>query len=231
MVLSRLAAVLAVGCTSLAVARADSTGPDECAAQPCRPQTTITIPAGADSLLTYQVDRSPYLTDEKHIVIEPGEKLVFRFSPQNGQPGDPTFVRAEAVPPEVAPDLSDPAYDKMNKSDVNTYASAVQKAYDLRYGYSPDRLQREEPNTFIITYRAVPGTVGMMMTVEHNLSKRLKYVAFEMLPKEGGWTLKYTNTCSIKPNGSVIENWPIPIGGMILEKFTFLKDGEPDSCE
>lgn len=226
-----LGQVLLVACIGSSVV-ADGQS-DPCANRPCRDPATIEIPYTADSSLSLDVRRSPYLTDEHHIVIEPGEKLVFRFDPKDGRPGDPHFVRAEASPPESAPDMPEPVADpRSGLVDVGAWSMAVQKAYDTRYGTPDQRLQREEPNTLIITYRPIPGTIGMMLTVEHNLPHRLKYSAFvSRRTDEGRWVLEYTNTCAVKPFGSIVEGWPNGFGAMVLRDFTFLSDKEPESCE
>jgi len=131
----------------------------DCVNTPCRTARTIVIPPSADSMMQFSVGRSPYLTSESHIVIQPGENLVFRFSTDGDQPGQPKFIRAEALSQTPVPDLSDTNFDKMDKTDPNTCATAVEIANVKANGPAKERLKNQPPGTLILTYRSIPGAV------------------------------------------------------------------------
>jgi hypothetical protein len=210
-------------------ARAAQAG--ECDFPPCRPARQIDVPAENHSTLRYSIKPMGYLTQDHHITIEPGERLVFRFPDAGEQPGDPQFVRAEIAPAASVPDMSDKTYDKLDKSDAGTFALAAQTEAIKANGTAAQRLKEEPPGTLILTYRAIPGAVGMMLDIEHNLPKPIKFDAFMARPKSDGWKLEYTTTCPVRPGIQSGENWPEPLGMIILEKFRFLADSAPVTCE
>ncbi len=116
-----------------------------------------------------------YLTEDHHITIQPGERLVFHFDIENGKLSDPTFVRAEAAPVYPIPDLTDPTFDKMDKSDSATFAVAAQTE-DLKVsGTTADKLKGLPSGTLMLTYQTIPGAIGMMLMIEHNLPKAIKF--------------------------------------------------------
>lgn len=202
----------------------------DCLNSPCRAAKTIEIPLRNGAKLQFAVERSPYLTSDGHIVIQPGERLVFHFSVDGDQIGLPQFVRAEALPDMPVPDLNGPAFEKMNKDDPNTFAIAAEIADSKVNGTAKDQLKDEQPDTLILAYRPIPGSVGMMLTIEHNFPKQLKLSVFMMRPTQNGFELKYTDTCSIVPELASMENWREPLGGLILESFRFLPDAN-QICE
>lgn len=181
--------------------------------------------------MQFEVKSSPYVTGEGHILIYPGEKLVFRFEVQGDRLSTPEFVRAEVLPAGSAPDLSEKIFDGMDKTDPNTFAIAQGLEEIRSTGHAKKRLKNELPGTLWLSYRAIPGTVGMMLTIEHNLPRRLKLDAFIMRPTSAGWDLKYTSTCEIPPLLSSGENWPEPLGGIILENFRLVADDKRRTCE
>jgi hypothetical protein len=199
---------------------------DPCGTTPCRDAKSIVLFAGTRSELHFNVPREPYTTSDGHIVIVPGERLVFRFTAQGDTPGTPRFVRAETLTPASPLDLSDPTFDKLDKTDPNTFAFAAQLGDYKVTGTAKDHLKNEPPGTLILTYREIPGATGMMLTIEHNLSHAMKLAAFMMVPTAEGFKLQYTTTCSINVGIEGLETWRQPLGGLILEKFQYLPDDQ-----
>lgn len=90
------AAWLAVALALLPAAGRGGDGPPDCAKVPCRAARTVDLNFGGNEL-HFAVPASPYFTADGHIVIFPGESLVFRFSFTADDPGAPQFVRQEAA--------------------------------------------------------------------------------------------------------------------------------------
>lgn len=202
-----------------------------CANHPCRSAATVEVPGPNKTVLRYSYGAYPYLTEEQHITIEPGERLYFRFPTAGDQPGDPVFVRAEAAPTLPIPDLTDKAYDKLDKTDPSTVGTAA-LVEDLKaHGTAEMRLKSEAPGTLVVTYRPTPGAVGMTLTIEHNFPKPLKFTAFISRPKADGWNLQNTSTCPANTNLASVETWGEPLGMIILEKFKFLDKADSKICE
>ena len=68
----------------------------DCTKVPCRAARTVDMRFGENEL-RFAVPVSPYLTGDGHIVVFPGERLVFLFRFTAETPGTPEFVRDEAV--------------------------------------------------------------------------------------------------------------------------------------
>jgi hypothetical protein len=68
----------------------------DCTKVACRAARTVDMIFGQNEL-RFAVPASPYLTSDGHIVIFPGERLVYRFPFTADHPGTPEFVREEAV--------------------------------------------------------------------------------------------------------------------------------------
>jgi len=194
---------------------------DPCSSGPCRDPATIDLFPGTSSELRFNVPRGPYTTSEGHIVIMPGERLVFRFEPQGDVLGMPKFVRAERLADEPVPDMSGPAFDKLDKTDANDVGIAQQMANLKTNGTAKDQLKNEPAGTLILTYGPISGATGMTLTIEHNLPQTLKLAAFAMTPVSGNFQLNYTSTCSVLPLLLDVETWRQPLGGIILEKFEY----------
>jgi len=77
-------------------ALADDAGAPDCTSAPCRAARTVDLRFGENEL-RFGVPVSPYTTGDGHIVIFPGERLVFLFSSTADAPGTPRFVREEAI--------------------------------------------------------------------------------------------------------------------------------------
>jgi hypothetical protein len=203
----------------------------ECEGPPCRSARTIDVPAGVGKTLRYSTERMSYLTSDHHITILPGERLIFHFDIANGKLSDPIFVRAEAAPVTAIPALTDPKFDKLDKSDPSTFATASQIEDIKANGTAAEKLKGEPTGTLMLTYQAIPGAVGMMLAIEHNFPKTIKFNAFVARPKPEGWKLEYSSTCAVKPGIGSGENWPDPLGMIILENFKLLADTDPQVCE
>jgi hypothetical protein len=178
---------------------------DECSAQPCRDARVVDIALGDGAVFRASIPRSPYLTEEHHIVLFPGERVVFRFSLEGEQLAAPKFISAETLEPLPSPDAG--AYDKV------------------------DKLSNQPPGTLMLTYQPAAGARGMVLLIEHNLPQPLKMKAFVNRMTPDGWKLSYTSTCRIPPNLAEMETWGEPLGLIILEDFRLLSNTDAMSCE
>src|ERR1700709_765791 len=95
-ILKGASAALAVACLAILPVSAADSGGFDCSVVACRAARTFEMQFPGDRLRA-SIPASPYLTSESHIVIFPGETLVFRFpDAAAATPGQPHFVRAEA---------------------------------------------------------------------------------------------------------------------------------------
>jgi hypothetical protein len=194
---------------------------DPCANMPCRAASTIYLIAGDKTQLRFDVARSAYLTSDGHIVIRPGERLVFRFPMQPDGPGTPQFVSAESAAPPPLPDLKDPELAGLDLTDLSVLSIAEEKHEITTKGDATAQINNEPAGTLIVTFRQITGTTGMMLDITHNFPRALKLDAFIMAPKPDRWDLQYTSTCAVLSNVRDTESWPELLGGVILEKFRY----------
>lgn len=205
-----------------------------CADTPCRTgQTRIELNA-ADGQHKYalDLDPTPYVLDGT-IRIYPGETLIFRFKPGADGPGDPVFVTQIAGhTPQHLMSESDPDVEKYHdpKTGEDYYIDRGHSAR-LDGGTAADHLKDQPPGTMIVSYHQLAGHADMVLTVEHNLDRPLKYDArIDRLQPDGDAGLEATSTCPASPVMLANETWPYPIGTITLSHFRFAT-GSSFSCE
>ena len=217
-----------------------TTGPIACSSPPCRNE-----PAHARLLMTdgvHEIDinfgPAPYV-DNGAIIMFPGETLVFRFPGGMDDPGIPAYANPMAMPLPQNPQPSDSDFQndahtgiqRDPKSGENLYFLTKGSPF-LEGGTAEEHLKGAPPNTMIVSYHQASGHPDMVLRVEHNFSRPLKYDAeMEPLSPNGPGTPVKTSTCPVMPVLSGNETWPYPLGAIRLTNFRFVDTSKGFNCD
>jgi hypothetical protein len=87
------------------------------------------------------------------------------------------------------------------------------------------------PNTVIFSYGQTEGEAGMMLTIDQNMPKQLKFDATMHVLGKDDYDAHPTSTCPIVSFGTIYESWPYPIGPMILKSPRLLPGKDISVCE
>lgn len=193
-----------------------------CAARACRTNFYNAVLRVDDKhYRTVPVSRAPYVLDNGEILIYPGETLAITFKLENGMLVQPSFVKSYAAQLPVQIQID-------GKPSVNPDDSGLPK---LATGTSSD-MAGMPPNTLVISYGQVAGKPDMMLTVNGNLPKTLKLDAQMFLFSDKvGYVVKPTSTCPMLAGTSLFENWPEPLGPMVLSHVRLLNAGDKMVCQ
>jgi hypothetical protein len=216
-VLTLVIAIFALGFSGAALA-ADQ-GSDDCAKTQCREggfQIALTV--DKEHYTTIPVTHSPYVLPDGAILIFPGETLVFRLPLDGDKIGTPVFVAeyAPEMPAERDPNAPPPPFRDLPK---------------LKGDLGADQLAPFPEGTFIVSYGQHGREPGMFMVMMHNLPKTAKLDAVMSIITPGKYELHPTSTCPLMPKIFGMENWPHPIGPMILKNLRVLPDGSGIVCD
>jgi hypothetical protein len=161
------------------------------------------------------VTHSPYILADGSIQIFPGETLVFRLPLDGDKIGTPEFV-AEYAP--AMPAIHDPQTPERDLPKLKGEMPA-------------DILAPFPPGTLILSYGQFEGQTGMYLIMLHNLPKIVKLDAFMAVPTRSGFETQPTTTCPLKPDVFGIENWPHPIGAIVLKNLRILPENANLACD
>jgi len=211
----------------------------QCLDSACRTyQLRVKLDAGNGGQYEAAFDPVPYVSSGV-VQIFPGETLVFHFaSSSDSDPGLPTFVKQESADPISRVPPSDNSFEGDSKTTVQHDPKSGENYYVIRPG-SPfvptetaaQHLKDEPVGTLILSYYQVAGKPDMILRIEHNFPKPLRFdTAIDRLTPNGGTGLRSTSTCPAQPNLADMETWPYPIGMIAIKNFRFVDTSAGFSC-
>jgi hypothetical protein len=181
---------------------------------------------------------APYV-DSGTVIMFPGETLVFHFSENGESPGIPVFAGQMPLPLPQKPQPSDSDFQNDAYTSVQRDPKSGENLYFMKKGSqlleggtAEEHLKDEPPGTMIVSYHQVVGHPDMVLRIEHNLSRPLKYDAeMESLSANGLAAPEKTSTCPVMPRLSANETWPYPIGAIRLKNFRFVDTAKGFDCD
>lgn len=217
-----------------------TTGPIACLSPPCRSEPAHARLLMKDGIHEIDLDfgPAPYV-ENGTIIMVPGETLVFHFSGGTDDPGMPTFANQMAIPLPQNPQPSDSDFKNDTYTSVQRDPKTGENLYFLKTG-SPfleggtaeEHLKGAAPNTMIVSYHQASGHPDMVLRIEHNFSRPVKYDAeIEPLLPNGLGKPEKTSTCPVMPVLSGNETWPYPLGAIRLENFRFVDTDKGFNCD
>jgi hypothetical protein len=179
----------------------------------------------------------PYVQDGA-IVILPGETLIFRIAVTGDSLGPPVFVGARADPPPAKVLPSDTSFQGNAKTTVQhdpktgeNYYQAYKGSPYIEGGTAAEHLKDAPPGTLIVSYHQAAGHPDMILRVEHNLPKPVKYDAVITRPAANSLASGTpTSTCPVRPLVAGMESWPYPLGAVALRNLRFMDISNGFSC-
>lgn len=207
----RLVLTIAAVVVWTATAYADPPAPDldtVCAQSGCRTGGfDIAIAVDAQRYTTIPVSRSPYVPDDKSVLIFPGETIAIQFTPDGDSLTHPKFIGRYA--PEMAAQIESGDVLSANPDDA--------KLPKLKGEIARDQMADMPPNTLLISYGQLdPHSGGMMLKTEHNFARPLKFTAILAIIRKGTYEQRPTSTCAVLPGIFGTEMWPDLLGPLVL---------------
>jgi hypothetical protein len=207
-----------------------------CATTLCRTAPYRVDILAKDGANRYRItfDPQPYVVDGA-ITILPGETLIFHVTETADGLGIPVFVsaRIDAAPTKLPSDFAqDPTTGVQHdpKTGENVYWLKAGSP-NLEGGTAEEHLKDAPPGTLILSYHQAVGRPDMVLRLEHNLSKPLKYDALmvALTPEDAGDPTA-TSTCPVAPKVAGLETWPYPLGALTLRNFRFMNMSSGFNC-
>jgi hypothetical protein len=171
-----------------------------------------------------QVNRSPYILENGAILLFPGETVAVTFAVDGDTLGRPVSAT------RMAPGLPLMIADKDNKPVPNPDDAALPAVN----GKLPaDQVATLSPNTILISYGQLQrlGGSGMQLTSEHNLAHMVKFDAIVAEFAGDSYRQHPTSSCPVMPKIVGMENWPNPLGPIVLTRFRFVEQGNSMVCD